>query len=101
MHGKALGMLTRKLTDIFKSTPIGKAMAGATPEERSRVSKLMEIAYFIASEEILFLKFPGLVELKNAMVFCSLQHTRLAKSVIAVISRRLPLTQCGNQSSMV
>ena len=40
-------------------------MAGATAEERSRVSKLMEIAYFIASEEILFSKFPGLVELKK------------------------------------
>ena len=65
MHGKALGMLMRKLTDIYMSTPKGKAMAGATPEERSRVSKLMEIAYFIASEEILFLKFPGLLELKK------------------------------------
>ena len=81
MHAKALGIASHKaktLSEIYKTTPIGKALVGATAEERNRVAKLFEIAYFTAIEEIPFSKFPGIVELekRHGVSLGSTYHTR-------------------------
>eukprot|EP00057_Strongylocentrotus_purpuratus_P017041 XP_011671515.1 PREDICTED: zinc finger protein 862-like [Strongylocentrotus purpuratus] len=68
MHKKAIALSSRpKLTldAIFKTTPIGKALAGASSEEEKRVSKLFDIAYAIAKEELPFTKYPVFVELEK------------------------------------
>ena len=68
MHSKAV-TLTRKpkmaLHEIYKSTPIGRAMAGASAEEMTRLSKLFDLAYVIAKEEMPFTKYPTLVEVEK------------------------------------
>lgn len=87
MHAKALGIASNKaktLSEIYKTTPIGKALVGATAEERNRVAKLFEIAYFTAIEEIPFSKFPGIVELEkrhgvslgSTIDFCRTKNSR-------------------------
>ena len=68
MHKKAISLSLRpKLTldAIFKTTPIGKALAGASGEEEKRVSKLFDIAYTIAKEELPFTKYPVFIELEK------------------------------------
>eukprot|EP00117_Sycon_ciliatum_P045916 scpid98535/ scgid32949/ len=68
MHSKALNMErapTKTLTQIFKSTPLGKAMATASSEEPVRLGKLFDVAYMIAKEEMPFTKYPCIVELEK------------------------------------
>ncbi|XP_014669333.1 PREDICTED: zinc finger protein 862-like [Priapulus caudatus] len=68
MHKKAIALtLNPKLTldAIFKTTPIGKALAGASGEEEKRVSKLFDIAYTIAKEELPFTKYPVVIGLEK------------------------------------
>ena len=68
MHVKAMNLVKNKsmsLAAIYKSTPLAKAVASANAEDRCRVSKLFEIAYFIAAEEIPFAKFPALIQLEK------------------------------------
>lgn len=67
MHSKAVN-LERKpatLTDIYKSTPLGRAFSSGQQEERAHVRKLLEIAYMIAKEEIPFTKYPTIMELEK------------------------------------
>ena len=44
---------------------VGQALSQASNEEKARVSKLMEIAYVMAREEIAFKKFGALVNLEK------------------------------------
>ena len=81
MHKKAVGIVTNKartLSEIYKTTPIGKVICGATNDEQMRVTKLFDIAYFIAAEELPFSKFPGLVELekRHGVPLGTTYHTR-------------------------
>ena len=51
--------------DIFRATPIGRALAGASGTEKVRVSKLFDLAYVIAKKELPFTKYPALVEVEK------------------------------------
>ena len=55
----------RTINEILRSTPIGRAVASASSEEKDRVSRLFEVAYLISREEMPFTKFPAIVELDN------------------------------------
>ena len=67
MHKKALSISKRPRTmeDLYRSTPIGRALACASEEEMLRVSKLVDVAYVVAKEELPFSKFPALVEVEK------------------------------------
>ena len=68
MHTKAVNLgrnVTMTLQDIYRSTPLGKAIAGANAEDHTRLKKLFEVAYFVAAEELPFAKYPGLVDLEK------------------------------------
>ncbi|XP_014344302.1 zinc finger protein 862-like [Latimeria chalumnae] len=56
---------TQSLSDIFKQTTLGQALVRASTEERERVGKLIEIAYFVAKEELPFSMLPALVALEK------------------------------------
>ena len=51
--------------DIFRATPIGRALAGASGTEMARVSKLFDLAYVIAKDGLPFTKYPALVEVEK------------------------------------
>ena len=59
MHTRAVNMSRKPKTrnDIFRATPIGRALAGASGTEMARVSKLIDLAYVIAKEELPFTKY--------------------------------------------
>ena len=68
MHKKACHLETAPsctLSQIYKSTPIGKALCSANTEETERLSKLFDVAYFVAKQEIAFAKFPAFLELER------------------------------------
>ena len=67
MHTKAVNLSKNPKTvdEIFRSTPIGRALSGASAEEMARVSKLFDLAYVIAKEELPFAKYPALVEVEK------------------------------------
>ena len=68
MHAKAFHLETapsRTLAQIYRSTPIGRALCSANAEENERLSKLFEVAYFVAKQEIAFAKFPAILELER------------------------------------
>lgn len=68
MHRKACDLERRPaitLSQIYSTTPIGRAMASASSEEVKRVSKLFDIAYVVAREELPFTKYPPLMELER------------------------------------
>ena len=50
--------------EIYRSTPLGRALATASQEQRARVCKLFEVAY-ILKEEIPFTKYPAVLELEK------------------------------------
>ena len=56
MHTRAVSMSRKPKTrnDIFRDTPIGRALAGASGTKMARVSKLFDLAYVIAKEELPF-----------------------------------------------
>ncbi|XP_071854674.1 uncharacterized protein [Apostichopus japonicus] len=62
MHVKAIALsrgVKRTLSEIYSSTPLGKAFKKSNSDEESRVSKLIEISYMVAKEELPFSKFPS------------------------------------------
>ena len=66
IHKKAVSLErqpTRTINEILRNTPIGRAVASASSEEKDRVSRLCEVAYMISREEMPFTKFPAIVEL--------------------------------------
>ena len=68
IHCKACDMERRPLmtlSAIYSSTPLGKAITGATSQEVQRLSKLFDIAYVVAKEEMPFSKYPSLIELEK------------------------------------
>ena len=68
MHVKAMDMErkpARTISDILRTTPLGKAVASASAEETARVTKLMEISYMLAKEELPFSKYPCIEELEK------------------------------------
>ena len=67
MHKKAVDIYKRPKTmeDLYRSTPIGRALAGASAEEMQRVSKLFDIAYMLAKEELPFSKYPSIIEVEK------------------------------------
>ena len=57
IHKKAISLErqpTRTINEILRSTPIGRAIACASSEEKDRVSRLFEVAYMISREEMPF-----------------------------------------------
>lgn len=66
MHAMAVN-LERKPTvmEIYRSTPLGRALATASQEQTAHVCKLFEVAYMSAKEEIPFTKYPTMLELKK------------------------------------
>ena len=48
---------TRTINEILRSTPIGRAVASASSEEKDRISRLFEVAYMISREEMPFTSF--------------------------------------------
>ena len=66
MHTKAINLAKKPISlDIFKSTPIGRALSSASSEEKARVAKLIDLAYVIAKEELPFSKYSSFVELER------------------------------------
>ena len=66
IHKKAVSLerqSTRRINEILRSTPIGRAVASASSKEKDRVSRLFEVAYMFSREEMPFTKFPAIVEL--------------------------------------
>ena len=66
IHKKAVSLerqLARTINEILRSTPIGRAVASASSEEKDRVSRLVQVAYIISREELPFTKFPAIEEL--------------------------------------
>ena len=53
------------MEDLYRSTPIHRALAGASVEEMLRVSILFDIAYMLAKEEWLFSKYPSIIEVEK------------------------------------
>ena len=57
MHGKACNLERRPtmtLSQIYRSTPIGRAVSSASSEEMERVSKLFDVVYVVAKEDMAF-----------------------------------------------
>ena len=66
IHAKAINMDRQPtISEIYRSTPLGRAFASANSEETGRVSKLFEIAYMLAKEELPFTKYCAVVELEK------------------------------------
>ena len=67
MHCKAINIWKKpqSVEDIYKSTPIGRAMSSASNEEKTRVSKLVDLVYVVANQEMPFSKYPALIELEK------------------------------------
>ena len=67
MHARAVSLShqPKSRDEIFRATPIGRAIAGASREEMARVSKLFDLAYVLAKEELPFSKYPALVEVEK------------------------------------
>lgn len=66
MHKKAVNMERQlSINEIYQSTPLARAFSSATSEEVSRVSKLFEIAYMLAKEEMPFTKYCAILELEK------------------------------------
>ena len=61
---------TRAINKISRSTPIGRAVASVSSEEKDRVSRLFEVAYMISREEMPFSKFPAIVEVDKRHGVC-------------------------------
>ena len=53
------------LSQIYGTTPISRAMASASSEEVKRESKLFDVAYVVAREDLPFTKYPLLIELER------------------------------------
>ena len=73
IHKKAVSLErqpTRTINEILRSTPIGRAVASASSNEKDRVSRLFEVAYMISREEMPFTKFPAIVELDKRHGVC-------------------------------
>ena len=73
IHKKAVSLErqpTRTMNEILRSTPIGRAVASASSEEKDRVSRLFEVAYMISREEMPFTKFPAIMELEKRHGVC-------------------------------
>ena len=64
MHANAVNLSKKPKTvdKIFRSTPISRALAGASEEEMARVSKLFDLAYIIAKESYLLPNTPHLLK---------------------------------------
>ena len=60
----------RTINEILRSTPIGRAVASASSEEKDCVSCLFEVAYMISREEMPFTKFPAILELDKRHGVC-------------------------------
>ena len=55
----------RTMEDLYKSTPIGRALAGASEEKMVRVSRLFDLSYMLAKEELPLSKYPAIVEVEK------------------------------------
>lgn len=66
MKSEAQNLETKpeSISDLYRSTPLGRATATAEKEECQRVSKLVDIAYTLAKEELPFSKYPKIAELE-------------------------------------
>ena len=53
------------LSQIYSTTPIGRAMTSASSEEVKHISKLFDIMYVVVREELPFTKYPSLLELER------------------------------------
>ena len=53
------------MEDLYSSTPIRKALAGACGEEIMRVLKLFDIAYMLVKEELPFSKYSAVIEVEK------------------------------------
>ena len=64
---KAVNLMNKpkSLDELYRTTPIGKCMAAASSEEKSRFAKLMDVAYVVAKEELPFAKYPTFSEVEK------------------------------------
>ena len=68
IHHKACDIERRPattLSQIYRSTPLGKTVASASFEQVKRLSKLFDIAYVVAKGEMAFAKYTSLMELEK------------------------------------
>ena len=97
IHKKAVSLErqpTRRIlmiNEIVRSTPIGRAVASASSEEKDRVSRLFEVAYMISREEMPFTKFPAIVELDKRHGVCLGQtyHTHKCQELASIIGETM------------
>ena len=54
----------KTIKDLYRSTPIGRALAGASVEEMLCVS-IFDTAYMLAKEELPFSKYPSIIEMEK------------------------------------
>ena len=116
IHKKAVSLQrqpTRTIKEILRSTPITRAVASASSEEKKRVSPLFEVAYMISREEMPVTKFPAIVELEKRHGVCLGQtyHTEhkcqefasiIGRRRLAAISLRyMPVLMDGSTDSSV
>ena len=51
--------------EIYRSTPLERALATASQKQTARVCKLFEVAYMLAKEKIPITKYPAMLELEK------------------------------------
>ena len=65
-HARAVDIERKPtVTEIYRYTPIGRALARSSQEQTTRVCKLFEVTYMLAKEEIPFAKYPAVLELEK------------------------------------
>ena len=66
-HSKAVSLEHKPTTlkEIYRCTPLGRALATTSQEQKVRVCKLFEDTYMLAKEEIPFAKYPAVIELEK------------------------------------
>ena len=67
MHSKAFDMERPAITasQLLKSTPFRNAIASAPYAKTAKVTKLIDIEYMVAKEEMPVTKYPCIVELEK------------------------------------
>lgn len=69
-HAHAMMLLTKEKSQAqglgsSSYAPIAKALHRLSDEERSRMRRKFDVAYFVATEKLSFLKYPGICELER------------------------------------
>ena len=93
IHKKAVSLErqpTRTINEILRSTPIGRAVALASSEEKDRASRLFEVAYMI-SKEMPFTKFPAIVELdkRHSVDLGQTYHTQKCQEFASILGETM------------